>query len=95
MSRTVVGARELKTKLGTYLRRVREGDTFLVTERGSPVAELCPIKPTSGIAAALMRLSLIGAVTLPRRRSLGPFRPLRSKEGRLSQAIIEEREDRF
>jgi prevent-host-death family protein len=52
MARTVVGTRELKTKLGTYLRRVREGDTFLVADRGRPVAELCPIKPTSGVAAA-------------------------------------------
>ena len=35
MERSVVGARELKTRLGTYLRRVREGRTLLVTDRGS------------------------------------------------------------
>jgi hypothetical protein len=31
MERTAVGARELKTRLGAYLRRVREGRTLLVT----------------------------------------------------------------
>ena len=36
----MVGARELKTRLGTYLRRVREGRRILVTDRGIAVAEL-------------------------------------------------------
>ena len=43
MERSVVGARELKTRLGTYLRRVREGRTLLVTDRGEPIAELRPL----------------------------------------------------
>ena len=38
--RKTVGSRELKTRLGTYLRQVREGMTLVVTERGLPVAEL-------------------------------------------------------
>jgi antitoxin (DNA-binding transcriptional repressor) of toxin-antitoxin stability system len=36
MERTVVGERDLKTRLGTYLRRVREQRTLLVTDRGDP-----------------------------------------------------------
>lgn len=41
MERSVVGARELKTRLGTYLRRVREGRTVLVTaERDRALASL-------------------------------------------------------
>ena len=43
MARDVVGARELKTRLGTYLQRVREGRTLVVTDRGEPVAELRPL----------------------------------------------------
>src|SRR3989304_5686519 len=38
--RAEVGARELKTRLGTYLRKVRQGSTLVVTDRGEPVAEL-------------------------------------------------------
>src|ERR1700716_2868478 len=34
MERSVVGARELKTRLGTYLRRGRAGRTVLLTDRG-------------------------------------------------------------
>ena len=39
----VVGAREFKTRLGTYLRRVREGRILTITDRGRPVAEVMPI----------------------------------------------------
>lgn len=95
MPRNVVGARELKTRLGTYLRRVREGNTLLVTDRGEPVAELRPIAAVPNTTTTLIRLSKIGAVSLPRRRSMRPFRPLRSKGDPLSQAVHEDREDRF
>jgi prevent-host-death family protein len=64
MPRNVVGARELKTRLGTYLRRVREGNTLLVTDRGEPVAELRPIAAVPNTNAALIRLSKIGALSL-------------------------------
>ncbi|HSJ05549.1 MAG TPA: hypothetical protein VK936_02530 [Longimicrobiales bacterium] len=36
----VVGVRELKAKLSEYLRDVRRGETFLVTDRDRVVAEL-------------------------------------------------------
>ncbi len=40
MGRAVeVGARELKTRLGAYLRRARDGQRIVVTERGTPAAE--------------------------------------------------------
>ena len=95
MADKVVGARELKTRLGTYLRRVRGGETLLVTDRGEPVAELRPILETGGTRAALLRLAKIGAITLPTRKGLKPFRPIRSKGPSISEAIREEREDRF
>lgn len=37
-----VGVRELKTSLSAYLRRVRGGDSFVVTDRGRAVARLSP-----------------------------------------------------
>ncbi len=39
---TEVGIRELRQNLSVYLRRVAEGERFVVTERGKPVAELGP-----------------------------------------------------
>jgi prevent-host-death family protein len=37
-----VGVRELKNSLSEYLRRVRSGESVLVTDRGEVVAELTP-----------------------------------------------------
>ena len=95
MERSVVGARELKTRLGTYLRRVREGHTVLVTDRGEPIAELRPLPRDTGVPAALLKLSSKRAVTLPVRKSMVAFRPIQSNGRALSDAVREDREDRF
>ena len=94
MERHVVGARELKTRLGTYLRRVREGRTVLVTDRGEPIAELRPLPLDPRVPAALVKLSRTRAVTLPVRKAIGAFRPIRSRGRTLSDAVREDREDR-
>jgi prevent-host-death family protein len=70
MESSAVGSRELKTRLGTYLRRVREGRTFVVTDRGEPVAELRPLPADNLVPAALLKLSRTEAVTLPVRKSM-------------------------
>lgn len=41
-----VGARELKAKLGEYLRRVKAGETIIVTERGRTIGQIIPVQPT-------------------------------------------------
>jgi prevent-host-death family protein len=95
MSKTV-GARELKTRLGTYLREVRRGRTIVVTDRGEPVAELRPIaRPRSGHGAELDRLVALGVLTRSSRAPLTRFRPIRTRGVRLSEAVVEGREDRF
>lgn len=38
-----VGVRELRHNLSAWLRRVRDGETFEVTDRGTPVALLAPL----------------------------------------------------
>ena len=95
MERNVVGARELKTRLGTYLRRVREGRTLLVTDRGEPIAELRPLPSGTSVPAALLKLSGKRAVTLPVRKAMVAFRPIQSRGRGLAEAILEDREDRF
>lgn len=95
MERHVVGARELKTRLGAYLRRVREGRTVLVTDRGEPVAELRPLPVSKSVSATLLKLSSTRAVTLPLSKAMLKFRPVRSTGRTVSDAVIEGREDRF
>ena len=93
--RKAVGARELKTRLGGYLRRVRQGMTLVVTDRGEPVAELRPL-PGSGSRdeAALARLEASGAVTRGRKAPLAGFRAVRGRGASVAAAVIEGREDR-
>lgn len=97
MDRTV-GTRELKTRLGTYLRLVRSGRTLVVTDRGRPVAELRPLSaPKDRLRAILEEMAAEGRVTLPTdHRRPGSFRPVRPKKGAptMARIISEDREDR-
>lgn len=94
--RESVGARELKTRLGRYLRRVRLGVRLVVTDRGEPIAELRPLETdASGNDVGLAALEALGILTRQRKARLAPFRPLRSSGRPLSEAISEGREDRF
>ncbi|MPY87458.1 MAG: type II toxin-antitoxin system prevent-host-death family antitoxin [Luteitalea sp.] len=93
---TQVGAREFKTRLGRYLRKVREGRTLVVTDRGTPIAEIRPLGvDATPEDAALARLKAIGAVTQLEEGPLTSFRPMRSRGASVSDAIIEDRADRL
>ena len=95
MASNVVGARELKVRLGTYLRQVRQGRTLVVTDRGQPVAELRPIAGNTGADAVLARLEADGVVTRPTRKQLMPFRPIARRGRPLSLTVLGDRKDRF
>ena len=43
MGAITVGIRELKTRLGKYIKRVQAGGTVIVTDRGKPVGRIIPI----------------------------------------------------
>ena len=95
MARNVVGSRELKIRLGTYLRLVRQGRSLVVTDRGEPVAELRPLPADDFLPAILLKLSTKGTLTLPTRAALSAFRPIRSRGTSVADAVHEDREDRF
>jgi prevent-host-death family protein len=92
MARNAVGARELRTRLGKYLRTVHSGQTLVVTDRGEPVAELRPLQ--DDIERKLAKLRAEGSISGGNGR-LRPFRPVRLKGPTVSSAILEDREDRF
>jgi prevent-host-death family protein len=91
-----VGCRELKTRLGTYMGRVKAGETIIVTERGQPIAELRPLVPGGGLEERLYRLVAQGLVSHEVRepRALEAFRPITSRQP-ASRALAEDRDDRF
>ncbi len=91
-----VGAREFKTRLGTYLRQVREGRTLTITDRGRPVATVTPVDMTGqSIEARLERLRAEGVVTGTGKPLSRVHNPVDLKGRPLSEIIIEDREDRF
>jgi len=95
MKKIAVGSRELKTRLGTYLRKVQKGQIPVITDRGRPVAELTPVRVHGNDESrALAELAAIGLLTrqfdapLERLQGISAKRPL-------SNAVVEDREDRF
>jgi prevent-host-death family protein len=89
-----VGSREFKNRLGRYLRAVRQGQTLLITDRGEPVAKVCPPEQENDsqttFADVLKKLEAEGKIRLPK-RPLRKFRAVPSRGKPASQMIIEDR----
>ncbi len=47
-----VGIRQIKSLLSSYIRKVKQGEVIVITERGVPVAKLSPIyeEATDGVS---------------------------------------------
>lgn len=58
-----VGVRELRQNLSVYLRKVKAGESFAVTERGREVARLTPSGPAD---SPIARLVAERGATMPR-----------------------------
>lgn len=90
-----VGTRRLKTRLGAYLRMVRGGRAFVVTDRGRPVAELRPLSPTRDDREALLaEMEALGEVSLSSGPLAHPLRPAKVRGRPVSETLLEDREDR-
>jgi prevent-host-death family protein len=96
-ARRTVGSRELKTRLGSHLKRVRAGATLIITGRGLPVAELRPLRTAEGdLDRRLSELEALGVLSQENRsQPLRPFTPITSSGRPASAAVAEDREDRF
>ncbi|MDB4952551.1 MAG: Antitoxin [Myxococcales bacterium] len=93
--RKSVGSRELKTRLGGYLRAVRQGLVIVVTERGTPVAELRPLVPRRrGVEAGLGELRRRGVLSRASGQPIAAFEPIRLQGVVMSDVISDDREDR-
>src|SRR2546422_8762546 len=71
-----VGLRELKNRLSRYIRRARDGQLVIVTDRGQVVAELRPpgqIPAGSKIDPAVARLVNSGLLVPGARNDARPY----------------------
>jgi prevent-host-death family protein len=96
-----VGVRELKNKLSEYLRRVRLGESVLVTDRGEVVAELLPPGQRKGdpsVPAELQSLVRRGLLILGTPAGTNLYPALLRKQGErrrsVAQLLDEERGSR-
>ena len=95
----IVGIRQLKDKLSSYIKSVREGEVVLVTDRGEAVAELCPLgyaAPPADMHPGLLELARQRRASLgaPNDPKLYPQLPALLPEGSVSQLLDELRGDR-
>jgi len=93
-----VGIRDLKNRLSEYLRRVRLGESVLVTDRGELVAELLPpgqVQMDRSVPPGLQALAKRGIATLgsPGKAELYPALPraLHERRRSVAQLLDEER----
>ena len=91
---STVGVKELKNRLTHYLRRTKQGEEVIVTDRGSPIAQIQPIRSGDKAAsreAKLGRLAAQGAVALPTQKPLKRVRLVNISGKPISKAIVKDR----
>ena len=85
-----VGVRDLRDNLSRYLRRVREGESIVITDHGTPIGELAPAG-RGRIAEHARALVLKGVANWAGGKPKGLPRASRPRRGLVSDAVIEDR----
>lgn len=85
-----VGVRELRDNLSEYLRRVREGELLVITDRGRPIGELGPAAAGSSAQRA-RALARTGIASWSGGKPKGLPHAPRPQAGLVSDAVIEDR----
>ena len=87
-----VSIRELKNGLSEYLRRVKEGERLVVTDRGRPVAELSPVSSARLSSEERMdRLARAGELVRGKGGGLPDLEPTRVRGRPVSATLLEDR----
>lgn len=89
-----VGIKELKNRLTQYLRRAKQGEEIIVTERGHPIVLMQPLKAAERVEsldARLARLAAQGKVAVPTCPPLKRIRLAKVRGAPVSKTILEDR----
>jgi len=87
---TKVGVRELKNRLSSYLRQVKQGEEISVTERGKVIAVLAPAERGKRIAEFLPLIQA-GLALWNGGKPSGSLAPVKGRGKTLSRMVIEDR----
>ena len=91
MRTTHVEVHDLEDQLGSYIRQVKGGATFVITERGTPVGRFLPVEEsTTDRLKALVESGRLGGSG----RKLRSIRPVAATQGGRSVAdlLLEDRD---
>ena len=94
MAEVTVGARELKARLGSYLRIVRSGGTVTVTARGKVVGRIVPITSThESVVERFRTLAQAGVISWDG-NDPEPYEPVAQLrgDGTIAELLVEDRE---
>ena len=86
---------KLKASLGDYLKSVKAGEEFTITERGRPIAKLSPTKKHDASADRLIEMEKHGLIKLGSGKLPKRFWKLpRPKDPKwlVAKAVMQERE---
>ncbi len=94
MTQTTVGIRELKAQLSSYMKRVKAGDTVLITEHGKAVGRIVPIEPSEPSVEARLQTMIREGIIEWDGRKLEPRAPVTEARGphTVADLLIEDRE---
>lgn len=91
MSEITVGVRDLKARLSEYLRRVKQGQTIVITDHGQPVGRILPVGQT--LDEKLQALQEAGLLEWSGKK-LQPFdSPVINRSGKLVSDLVVEMRD--
>jgi prevent-host-death family protein len=93
MAMICVGVREAKINLSKLLKRVRQGQEVVITDRGRPVGKFVPIPEAHlPIAERIRKMEEIGLLgPAPKRRATRVPPPLPAPEGAARRFLQEDR----
>jgi len=86
---------KLKASLNEYLRSVKTGEEFTITERGRPIAKLSPTKKLDHSAGSLIEMERHGLIKLGSGKLPKDFWKLprpKDPKGLVAKTVMQERE---
>jgi prevent-host-death family protein len=82
----VYAVHEAKAKLSEILRRVKQGRSVVISERGRPIARVVPIDRSGDVEARLGEMERDGEI-LAARRGVDAIRPIARRPGALGRFL--------
>lgn len=92
----LLGLREANQRFSQAIRRVKAGETVILTERGTPIAMITPIRKGAGDwEDAVRRLAAAGLIIPATKRGpMRPFKRIKIKGEPISETLSRERDER-